>query len=74
MKAIDKYVVLAAQAHSNLNTWAAVVAILENSQLYGRSDQHKAASRVITIAKREQQKFLVNYDTARATVNKEAQP
>lgn len=54
----------AANAHTNLNTWGAVIAILEGGMLYGNPGQHKTAARVIAIAKDEQAKFLRIYDAA----------
>ena len=54
----------AAHAHTNLNTWGCVIAILEGSLLYGDSSQHRAATTVINIAKKEEQKFLRIFDSA----------
>lgn len=55
----------AARAHTNLNTWGAVVALLESGLLYpGHS--HQAVDRVIKIAKAEMQRHLKQYDAARA--------
>ena len=53
----------AAEAHTNINTWAAVVTLLEGGHLYsGRG--HIAAQRVIKIANAEQQKELAIFDKA----------
>jgi len=59
-----EYAKRAAHAHTNLNTWGAVISILEGAMLYGNSNQHNAAVKVIKIAKAEQQKFLRAFDTA----------
>lgn len=56
---------MAAEAHTNLNTWGAIIALLESGLLYGDTSEHRAADRVIKIAKREAQKFLNQYDVAR---------
>jgi hypothetical protein len=61
------YVKEAAQAHSNLNIWAAVQALMEHSLLYGGHAQ-KAESKVVEIAKREQQKEFKRYEKARRDV------
>lgn len=55
---------LAAEAHTNLNVWAAVTAILGGGLLYGRNEDHASVDRVIKIAHAEQQKWLRRYDTA----------
>jgi len=53
-----------AEAHSNLNTWHAVIAILEGGLLYGgRTD--KPSHRIIAIAKAESLKELALYDKHR---------
>lgn len=66
-KTADDYAVEAARAHTNLNTWGAVIALLENGLLYpGHS--HAAVNRVIAIAKAETQRHLKQYDRARACV------
>lgn len=57
----------AARAHSNLNAWGAVVALLEGGTLIGR-DTHRAQQRVIKIAQAEMQKHLAKYDRALALV------
>lgn len=58
-------VVEAARAHTNLNTFAAIVAILEGGCVYGPESQ-KAASRIIALCKAEQGRCLARYDRARA--------
>lgn len=50
----------AAEAHSNLNTYAAVVALMEGGLIYGI--RHAAATKIIRICKQEQQHFLRVYD------------
>ena len=51
----------AAEAHTNLNTFAAVASLLEGGHLYG-ARTHAAASRIIAICKKEQHKWLMEYD------------
>ena len=58
----------AARAHTNLNTFASVVSILEGGHLYGR--ENKAASRIIAICKTEQARWLRAYDKAKAEAEK----
>ncbi len=49
------------EAHTNLNTYQAVIAILEGGTLYdGRT--HAPANKIIKIAKAEQQKELVIFE------------
>lgn len=57
-----EHVVAASEALANLTTWGAVIALLEGGLLYGRTTPAK--SRVIAVAKREQQKHLTAYDAA----------
>lgn len=57
----------AATANANLNTWGAVVALLEGGTLSG-GNTHAAQRRVIKIAQAEMQKHLVEYDRAIAHV------
>lgn len=64
------YVVEAAEAHTNLNTWHSVIALLEGGSLYG--GRHGAAERVISIAKSEAAKELKLFDKARNTVKPNA--
>jgi hypothetical protein len=59
---------VAAEAHTNLNTWGAVQTILESGLLYGKTRKHAAARRVIATAKTEQQKWLCVYDSALARI------
>jgi hypothetical protein len=53
----------AAEAHTNLNVWHTLIAILEGGTLYGGRGQD-SASMVINIAKAETQKELSVYDRA----------
>ncbi|MEQ8504638.1 MAG: hypothetical protein RIB80_04880 [Rhodospirillales bacterium] len=53
----------AAKALINLNTFAAVVTVLEGGHVYGNSN---AAERIIKICQAEQQRFLDAYDQALA--------
>lgn len=55
----------AVAAHTTLQTFATVVAILEGGALYD-PPSYKTAERIIAIAKAEQQKLLRRYDKARA--------
>lgn len=57
-----------AQAHTNLNTWQGVIAILEGGMLYGADSNHASARRVIEIAKKEQQKWLRISDSQLAAI------
>lgn len=61
----------ACAAHSNLNTWGAVIALLEGGLLYDGSN-HRAVTAVINTAKREQQHHLKQLDRALAEVVKES--
>ena len=63
-KDVRDLVALAAEAHSNLNAWGAVIALLEGGLFYGKTDP--AVQRVIEIAKKRQLAYLVQYDEARA--------
>lgn len=53
----------AARAHSDLDTFATVVTILEGGHIY-RPESHAAVDRIIKICLREQQKLLKKYDRA----------
>ena len=59
IKAIEE----AARAHSNLNTFASIVTILEGGHLYGWQTQ-AAEGKIIKICCAEQQKWLARYDRA----------
>jgi hypothetical protein len=54
----------AAQAHSNLSIWAAVLTLMEGSLLSAHG--HRAEAQVVKIAKREMQRELKHYDKERA--------
>ena len=54
----------AAQALSDLNTFAIVISTMENGHLH--SPSYRAAERIITICKAEMDKRLRDYDRARA--------
>ena len=54
----------AAQALSDLNTFAIVISTMKNGHLQPPSD--RAAKRIITICKAEMDKRLRDYDRARA--------
>lgn len=51
----------AAKSHSNLNAYAAVVAIMEGGMIHGESS---AADEIIAICKRQMQVELRDYDKA----------
>ncbi len=58
-----------AGAHTNLNTWASVVAILENGGFYNNDTAQQARiNKTITTAKLEQQRQLRIYDQIRARI------
>lgn len=59
------YVKEAARAHSNLNIWAAVKALMESSLLYG-AHSNKAEAKVCAIAGKEIRKELIRYEKAKA--------
>ena len=56
----------AARAHTNLNTFAYIVTLLEGGHLYGDAKANKAANEIIAICKREQARWLRGYDKAKA--------
>ena len=56
----------AALWHTNLNTWGAVVALLEGGLLYDGESSHKDTMKVIEIAKRRQLACLNKHDAALA--------
>jgi hypothetical protein len=66
-KTAKQYAAEAARAMANLNTWGAVVALLEGGTLSG-GETYAAQQRVIKIAQAEMQKHLVQYDRALACV------
>lgn len=58
----------AAQALSDLNVFAAVVALLESG--LNHSPTFPSAEKIIDVAKAEQQRCLKRYDVARELANK----
>ncbi len=61
----------AAIARANLNTWGAVIALLESGLLSGTSDDYyKATQQVIKIAKGQMKAELKRYEAALARVRK----
>lgn len=58
----------AARAHTNLNTFASVVSLLEGGHVYG---YQREADQIIRICNRAQQRFLDQYDRAAARIAKE---
>lgn len=56
----------AAEAHTNLNIYAAVQALMEGSLIYG--GRHSASLKIIAICKKEQQRELRLYDAALARI------
>lgn len=63
---------LAAHAHSDLNTFASVVTLLEGGHIY-LAKSHKAVARIVKICRVEQGRRLADYDRAIAIVMTEAQ-
>lgn len=59
---------MAAEAHSNLNTYAAVIAILEGGLIY--DGRHARAQQIIAIAKLASAEELRLYDKAVAQLGK----
>lgn len=57
-----KAMIAAAAAHSDLNLFAAVAALMESSLV--TSDCHGAEAKIAKICKKEQQKCLRRYDAA----------
>ncbi len=52
--------VAAAEAHTNLNLWGSVIALLEGGLIYGGRD--RAAKKIIKMCRAEQQAELKIYD------------
>jgi hypothetical protein len=63
-KTIRDYLKEATQAHADLNTFAAIVALLESG--LNSADTNTAAQRIIGIAQREQSRCLNRMDAAAA--------
>lgn len=53
----------AAEAHTNLNLWGVIVAVLEGGTLYGGRG-NATAQRIIKLCHAEQQRELAIYDAA----------
>lgn len=67
------YVAEAADAHSDLNIFQAIIVLLESS--LNSSSTYSTASRIIDIAERERVRCLKRYDRARANIGaKEFEP
>lgn len=64
----DDFVAQAADAMADLNTFAAIVALLESG--LNHAPTHKTAERIIALAKEEQQRCLRRFDAARARANR----
>lgn len=64
MTKLSDNIIAAAKARSDLNLFASIVVLLESG--LNHSPTHAAAERIISIAKREQQKCLQRYDSAMA--------
>jgi hypothetical protein len=56
----------AAEAHTNLNLFAAIQALLENGLVYG--GENAAAAKIIAICRKEQNRQLAIYDAASAVL------
>jgi hypothetical protein len=61
---IDEVVVKAAQCHTDLNIFAAIVSILEGGVIY-TPYARRTSAKIISICQKEQQRLLQNYDAAR---------
>lgn len=59
---MNKHIRSAIHAHTNLNVFATVVAILEGGLIYG--GQNKAAQKIISICQKEQARQLHKLDAA----------
>jgi hypothetical protein len=57
----NDHVKKAAQAHTNLNMWAAIQAIIDGGCFCG-TRPHKACSRILRIIKAERERELMEYD------------
>jgi hypothetical protein len=64
----EDHIKKAAQAHTNLNMWAAIQAIIEGGCFYGNRP-HKACSRILKIIKAERERELLEYDVETEMVN-----
>lgn len=62
MRETNRNVRAAITAHTNLNVFAAVVAILEGGVIYG--GDNAAARKIIAICKKEQERQLAKFDAA----------
>lgn len=49
--------------HTNLNTFGAVVALLEGGTVYGTVGSERCAKKVIDLCKQEMNRLIVRYDT-----------
>lgn len=65
MKTRAMYLLDAVEAHTNLNTFGAIVALLEGGTLYGPMRERDAAQRIIRICKTEMLLQLRKFDLAR---------
>lgn len=54
----------AARAHSNLNTFGAIIAILEGGCVYGGGTEAATAQKIIALCRAEQQRQLSRFDKA----------
>lgn len=64
MNELRKHITDATEAHSDLNLFASIVALLESG--LNHSPTYAAAERIISICKREQDKCLRRFDAAMA--------
>ncbi len=65
MKTKEEAAKEAATARANLNTWGAVIALMESGLLSGPSaNYYRAEQQVIRIAKAQMQRELTRYDKA----------
>lgn len=64
----DAQVRLAAEAHTNLTVFHAVIRLLEGGTLYGARPQ-RPAQQIIKLCQRAAQSELAAYDRARSAIN-----
>lgn len=59
---MEKDIELAAQAHTNLNIFAAVVGLLESGTIYPVGTASNSAQKIVKLCAQEQQRQLHIYD------------
>jgi hypothetical protein len=65
----------AAKAHTNLNTFESVIALLEGGTIYtvGGQSAYRTVTKIIKLCKDEQQRQLSIYDSAMSAIVEDAQ-